>query len=1258
MSLVPARVSSSTVLCLALVGLLLASFPTSVSRPSVSAPSHVSSQHADSGALLAQARASLRAGPRDSGEGGSSSFLPTRLEATAPGGDRALRSPATGVWSNPSADVMPESVPGPSIAYDPALGSVLGYSGGATWNYTPAGWQRLTPTTEPPPRGHASLAFDASVDEMVLYGGVAPEWNGPALNDTWIFSNGTWTNVSAHDPPPSRGAEIAYDARDGYLLLWNGRTHPGTWKFEHGSWFNVTDPTALNPPRRSGAVFVYDARDGYVLLSAGTDGYGEYNDSWAYSSGHWFNITSGSVRPPARDQSLAAFDAADGYVLVAGGYEYPSGGIGPSAPWAFAQGRWWPINATPPSIRPCASYGAAATYFPLLNRVIVYGGLDSAGTPCTDVESYIDGQWARATGVDAPALFTGDWPDYSNEVMTYDAADGYVLLYGAGHSWPNETWTYRGGLWTQLHPRVSPPARTNPGIAYDAADGYVILYGGVGMNYQQSILNDSWTFHAGTWTNITNLSGRTPPPVWRFGMTYDSRDRYVLLFGGLRPLWNNYTGWNETWSFHGGVWTNRTAGGTKPPAGQGDVVADDSADGYVVLFGGSWGCDGLCTNWVFYNETWTYHAGVWTNRTTSVAPPVRSDEMLTSDPTSGDIILYGGDAWGGAYNDTWAFHAGSWSQLVTTVSPARDATSAFASDSADRMVLMVAEWWYPDFLIWGFQERPFTAAMTLSPAFGTSPVTVSANASANGGYPPFGANWTFGDGGSGTGLPANHLYSNVGQYRVSLNLTDAGGNWTRSDRWVTIGTNLAATISANLSPGVAPVNMSVRGFASGGMPPYSFTWTFGDGSSAVSGPNASHVYASPAAYLVVLSVRDSGNNISTATKTVTVTVPELADTLVVSPTAGDAPLFVNFTAIASGGTMPYDYNVSFGDGTWSNLSSVTHAYTRPGDYVCQMVVSDRFLGVNSSTVQVRVYAAPTVSARITPISGSAPLIIQVSAIHQGGLGPYSTVWNFGDGSSGLFINGSHVFGLPGTYNVTVRVTDVFGRVATSGELPITVFVPLAPLSVSVSADPLVGRVGEQVQFTAVAAGGSTPYSYEWLGLPSGCPTASLGPDVICSLTRSGTTMVEVRASGANGVAATAGVTFTVLANTLAARLEIEPLPASYGTTVNVTAVVSGGVSPYTFAWTVKPAGCLSSATSVVECSGLAPGVYAISVTAWDADSEAVSMNGTLVVLASPPTPIHPAAENPTYWFLAGAAVAVFLVSAFWLASRRFRARGR
>ena len=67
-------------------------------------------------------------------------------------------------------------------------------------------------------------------------------------------------------------------------------------------------------------------------------------------------------------------------------------------------------------------------------------------------------------------------------------------------------------------------------------------------------------------------------------------------------------------------------------------------------------------------------------------------------------------------------------------------------------------------------------------------------------------------------------------------------------------------------------------------------------------------------------------------------------------------------------------------------------------------------------------------------SSPLPLIpVTFTASAAGGSSPYSYSWNFGDGSTGSGQSVSHSYLLPGSYVVTLTITDANGQTFTTSQ---------------------------------------------------------------------------------------------------------------------------------------------------------------------------------------------------------------------------------
>jgi hypothetical protein len=269
--------------------------------------------------------------------------------------------------------------------------------------------------------------------------------------------------------------------------------------------------------------------------------------------------------------------------------------------------------------------------------------------------------------------------------MTYDASDGYVVMFGGSSE--NDTWTFEDGRWTELTPPVSPSVRVWSPMTYDAADGYVLLFGGQGSGAQHD-LTDTWTFHAGTWTNLTASVGAHPTFSYGSSMAYDSEDGYVLLYGGNKA--DAFR--NATWTYLDGRWTNITKTAGTPPACRFDAsMADDPSAGYVVLFGGNGrpgeNCYATGTLKQF-NDTWEFLHGAWTELSPRASPPARWMANLAFS-TAGDYLLLfdGVSALNFALADTWEYRVvggvGDWNQVTVAEYPPARFSAMMAFDPTD-----------------------------------------------------------------------------------------------------------------------------------------------------------------------------------------------------------------------------------------------------------------------------------------------------------------------------------------------------------------------------------------------------------------------------------------------------------------------------------------------------------------------------------------------------------------------------------------------
>ncbi len=549
--------------------------------------------------------------------------------------------------------------------------------------------------------------------------------------------------------------------------------------------------------------------------------------------------------------------------------------------------------------------------------------------------------------------------------MCYDPVDHYVVLFGGlGDSARalNSTWTFAGGTWSNITSTAgtSPSARDGMDMTYDASDHYILAFGGVNSI---TPTNDTWAFVGGRWHQLA-VTGAPSYPEW-VGMAYDSADAYVLLLG----MFNSDLGQAElTYTYHGGVWTPVTSGNNstlspEPSLREQFALTYDAHDGYILLFGGF--VDGSAR---ILGDTWVFSAGKWSNITATLitSPSPRYGAQVAYDDTSGDVILFGGSPrFGGngtpitELNDTWSFVGGAWTNKTPTQSPVGVYAAGFANDSFDSGVLLFGGIFQRtgfgiinDTWIWSVAPPLAGVSIANAPPAPEPLSPTNFTVSFKGGVAPLNYDWLFGDGGESTSMSPTHVYSTVGFYLVQLWLNDSAGHLAHVSLRVHVFIPLTITsIDATPNPAIldSPVNFSAN--VIGGNPPYTYSWTFGDGGVGGNLSSITHIYSTNGPFISEVTVADAAGDAIHAELNISIMLQAIAGSSVGS---GTSSLMVSFVGQAEGGIPPYAYSWNFGDGSISTEQNPSHTYALSGHFAVVLTVTDGRGNRSMSTLAIQV----------------------------------------------------------------------------------------------------------------------------------------------------------------------------------------------------------------------------------------------------------------------------------------------------------------
>lgn len=305
--------------------------------------------------------------------------------------------------------------------------------------------------------------------------------------------------------------------------------------------------------------------------------------------------------------------------------------------------------------------------------------------------------------------------------------------------------------------------------------------------------------------------------------------------------------------------------------------------------------------------------------------------------------------------------------------------------------------------------------------------------------------WNFGDGSSPTkNKTAKHTFEASGTYTVTLTLTDEEGEEGEMTMEITVVNAESApepVINTDQSwsdddqseiTGTLPftVIFSSEGTTDPDNNIISTEWDFdGDGTIDEVGEEAEATYETAGTYEATLYVQDSAGNEVTESITVVVESQGLTAQITASTLTGEMPLPVTFDA--SGSSYPegdiVNYLWDFGNGTTRyDSAKISYTFTSVGTYEVTVtaIASDGSEATDSLFINVLPVA---LSACFEPNvhSGVAPLSVTFNpGCSEGSVQDYR--WDFGDGDISYARKPTHEFQEPGTYTVTLTVTDTDG----------------------------------------------------------------------------------------------------------------------------------------------------------------------------------------------------------------------------------------
>ncbi|MFN5213341.1 MAG: PKD domain-containing protein, partial [Bacteroidota bacterium] len=336
--------------------------------------------------------------------------------------------------------------------------------------------------------------------------------------------------------------------------------------------------------------------------------------------------------------------------------------------------------------------------------------------------------------------------------------------------------------------------------------------------------------------------------------------------------------------------------------------------------------------------------------------------------------------------------------------------------------------------------------------------------------------WDFGDNSVSIAQNPFHIYNLPGSYTVTLIVTNENGckDTIVFPNYIVIG-GPQGSVANPVTSGCTPLNACFTAVAPTAI---FYIWNFGDGTVMPDDDSVCYEYDMPGVYNPEL-ILDDGLGCIYALPIGEIVVGGLFSELTVSTDSICGPGTIEFFSNVTTNTTINSYSWNFGDPAsgvlnTSNAINPTHYYGTPGNYEVTLIVNSVDGCSDTETVQITVFPVPVADFFSSDVVVCPPSMISFTNMSTSTLPIVSYLWNFGNPASGVgntsfFPFPSHFYTVPGTYDVTLTVTDSYGC-SDDVTYPITVY----PL-ISITATPTQNICNG----TDVVLSASGAVEYEW-----------------------------------------------------------------------------------------------------------------------------------------------------------------------------------
>lgn len=195
--------------------------------------------------------------------------------------------------------------------------------------------------------------------------------------------------------------------------------------------------------------------------------------------------------------------------------------------------------------------------------------------------------------------------------------------------------------------------------------------------------------------------------------------------------------------------------------------------------------------------------------------------------------------------------------------------------------------------------------------------------------------------------------------------------------------------------------------------------------------------------------------------------------------SGCSPLIVTFENLSTGNGLTYEWNL--GNGNTSVSENPAASYINPGMYTITLTATGPDgTATEAKTDYIVVFTPPTPDISPSQNVGCYPFTVDFTDLSVVGDSPIASwSWDFGDGGTSTDQNPSHLYTTPGTFDITLLLTDANGCASSMSFQDVIESNNNRPTAQFVGDPTITCLPPSNISFTNSSSGGTGSLVYFW-----------------------------------------------------------------------------------------------------------------------------------------------------------------------------------